>query len=247
MMRSNAIARYLVMILLVGVVAWAFSSSTSAQSGRRPQPTPQKEPQQGSDKEKKPDNPLADNTPVTVDENGTIKMDTALVSIPVTVIDRDGKFVPFLSRRDFRLYEDGVEQEIENFDSVETPFHVALVLDTSGSTRFKLEDIQKAAFAFVQELKRDDQVMVVSFDHKVRFHCDFTSNYYELRRADYEPRTGSSTKRYESVDVVIARMAKSQGRKAIVLFTDGVDTASRTATYKSTIAEVEESGLLVQP
>ena len=50
----------------------------------------------------------------------------------------------------------GVEQEIEAFDSVETPFHVALVLDTSGSTKFKLEDIQKAVFAFVKELKRDD-------------------------------------------------------------------------------------------
>src|SRR5262245_45419801 len=205
MMRSNAIARYLVMILLVGVVAWAFSSSTSAQSGRRPQPTPQKEPQQGSDKEKKPDNPLADNTPVTVDENGTIRMDTALVTIPVTVIDRNGKFVPFLTRRDFRLYEDGVEQEIENFDSVETPFHVALVLDTSGSTRFKLEDIQKAAFAFIQQLKRDDQIMVVSFDSKVRLHCDFTNDYQALRSAIYETRTGSSTKLYDAVDRVVDR------------------------------------------
>src|SRR5262249_38378093 len=100
---------------------------------------------------------------------------------------------PFLKMRDFRLYEDGVEQDIESFNSVETPFHVALVLDTSRSTRFKMEDIQDAAFAFVKQLKRDDRVMVVSFDSKVRFHCDFTSDYDELRPVIYETRTGGST------------------------------------------------------
>jgi Ca-activated chloride channel homolog len=254
-MRSNVIARCLVVILLLGVVAWAFSSSTSAQSGRKPQPPPssQKERQptkdsdNGSDKDKKPDKPLADNTPVTVDENGTIRMDTALVTIPVAVVDRAGKFVPYLTRRDFRLYEDGVEQEIENFDSVETPFHVALVLDTSGSTRFKLEDIQKAAFAFVQELKRDDQIMVISFDSRVRLHCDFTNDYEALRRAIYETRTGSSTKLYEAVDKVVDRMERIQGRKAIVLFTDGVDTSSRLAGYQDTITKAEESGVLLYP
>ena len=182
-----------------------------------------------------------------MDENGTIKMDTAFVNIPVSVLDRNGKFVPFLTKRDFRLYEDGVEQEIEIFNSVETPFHVALVLDTSRSTMFKMEDIQDAAFAFVKQLKRDDQVMVVSFDSKVRFHCDFTSDYEELRRAIYETRTGGGTKLYEAVDRVIDRMEPIQGRKALVLFTDGVDTSSRGADYQSTIEKVEESGVLVYP
>src|SRR5262249_7174436 len=191
--------------------------------------------------------PLADNTPVTVDENGTIKTDTSLVSIPVSVIDRDGKFVPSLNKRDFRLYEDGVEQDIENINLVETPFHVALVLDTSHSTVFKMKDIQNAAFAFVQQLKRDDQVMVVSFDSKVRFHCEFTSDYDALRQAIYETRTGGSTKLYEAVDKVIDRLEPIQGRKAIVLFTDGVDTSSRRANFPNTIEKVEESGALVYP
>ncbi len=250
-MKSYLIARCIVVILLVGGFAWALSSSSFAQSGRKSLPPPSSENERqspkDSGKEKSSNRPLADNTPVTFDENGTIKLDTALVTIPVSVIDRNGKFVPFLTRRDFRLYEDSVEQEIEIFNSVKTPFHVALVLDTSRSTMFKMEDIQDAALAFVKQLKRDDQVMVASFDSKVRFHCDFTSDYEELRHAIYETRTGGSTKLYDAVDKVIDRMEPIQGRKAVVLFTDGVDSSSRQADYQSTIEKVEESGALVYP
>src|SRR5215813_7886709 len=172
-------------------------------------------------------------------------MDTALVTIPVSVMDRYGKFVPFLKKRDFRLYEDGVEQNIESFNSIETPFHVALVLDTSNSTTFKFNDIQDAAFAFIKQLRPDDQVMIVSFDSKVRFHSDFTNDYDALRQAINETRTGGSTKLYEAVDKVVDRLEQIEGRKAIVLFTDGVDTASRRANYQNTIDKVEESGALV--
>src|SRR5215510_13458562 len=246
MMRSNLLARCFVVILLIGGVVWALSLSGSAQSGRKsPEPpsSPNERPRE-TDKDKSSNRPLADNTPVTFDQNGTIKMDTAFVTIPVSVMDRNGKFVPSLKKRDFRLYEDGVEQEIEIFNSVETPFHLALVLDTSRSTMFKMEDIQDAAFAFIKQLKRDDQVMVVSFDSKVRFHCDFTNDYGELRHAIYETRTGGSTKLYEAVDKVVDRLEPIQGRKAIVLFTDGVDTSSRRASFQNTIEKVEESGAL---
>ena len=248
-MKSNLFARCFVAILLIAGFVWALNSSSSAQSGRKGPPPSQDERRfpNDSEKEKSPNRPLADNTPVTVDENGTIKMDTALVAIPVSVMDRDGKFVPSLNKRDFRIYEDGVEQDIESFNSVETPFHVVLVLDTSNSTIFKFNDIQDAAFAFIKQLRRDDQVMVVSFASKVRFHCDFTSDYDELRRAIDETRAGGSTKLYEAVDKVVDRLETIQGRKAIVLFTDGVDTASRRANYRNTVEKVEESGAIVYP
>jgi len=250
-MKSNLFARCFVAILLVAGFVWALNSSSSAQSGRKslPPPSSQNEGQfpKDSEKEKSSNKSLGDSTPVTVDENGTIKMDTSLVTIPVSVMDRDGKFVPFLKKRDFRIYEDGVEQDIESFNSVETPFHVVLVLDTSNSTLFKFDDIQDAAFAFIKQLRRDDQVMVVSFDSKVRFHSDFTSDYDELRRAIEETRISGSTKLYEAVDKVVDRLETIQGRKAVVLFTDGVDTASRRANYRNTIEKVEESGAIVYP
>jgi Ca-activated chloride channel homolog len=250
-MKSNLFARCFVAILLVASFVWALNSSTYAQSGRKglPPPSSQNERQSPNDseREKSSNTPLADSTPVTVDETGTIKMDTSLVTIPVSVMDRDGKFVPLLKKRDFRLYEDGLEQDIESFNSVETPFHVVLVLDTSNSTMFKFNDIQDAAFSFIKQLRPDDQVMVVSFDSKVRFHCDFTSDYDELRRAINETRIGGSTKLYEAVDKVVDRLAQIEGRKAIVLFTDGVDTASRRANFQNTIVKVEESGAIVYP
>jgi Ca-activated chloride channel homolog len=255
MMKSNLFARCFVVILVVAGFVWALSPSSSAQSGRKQAPASQKEgwPQRDSEKERESERerisnrPLADNTPVTVDDSGTIKMDTALVTIPASVIDRDGRFVPSLKKRDFRIYEDGVEQDIESLTSVEAPFHVALVIDTSNSTVFKLDDIQDAAFAFIKQLRNDDQVTVVSFDSKVRFHCDFTNDYDLLRQAIDETRTGGSTKLYEAVDKVVDRLAEVEGRKAIVLFTDGVDTASRRANYQNTIDKVEESGALVYP
>ena len=250
-MKSNLFARCFVAILLVAGFVWASSSSSSAQSGRKPTTiqASQKEDQstKDSERERVTNRPLADNTPVTVDDTGTIKMDTALVTIPASVIDRDGKFVPFLKKRDFRIYEDGVEQDIESLTSVEAPFHVVLVLDTSNSTVFKYNDIQDAALAFIKQLRPDDQVMVVSFDSKVRFHCDFTNDYDALRQAIDETRTGGSTKLYEAVDKVVDRLEQIEGRKAVVLFTDGVDTASRRANYQNTLDKVEESGALVYP
>src|SRR5262245_5615834 len=164
MMKSNLFARCFVVILLVAGFVWALSPPSSAQSGRKPAPAPAS-PNQGqapkdSERERNSNRSLADNTPVTVDDTGTIKMDTALVTIPASVIDRDGKFVPFLKKRDFRLYEDGVEQDIESLTSVEAPFHVVLVLDTSNSTLFKLDDIQNAAFAFIKQLRTEDKVIV---------------------------------------------------------------------------------------
>src|SRR5437867_5871329 len=104
--------------------------------------------------------------PEEVGAGDVVRVDTTLVSIPVSVMDRDGKYIPNLRKEDFRLWEEGVEQQAAYFGSTEKPFTVALVLDTSGSTREKLGDIQDAAIAFVDQLRSNDRVMVVSFDER---------------------------------------------------------------------------------
>jgi len=199
------------------------------------------EPQQGQGHK-----PAASNTPDS--DDGTIRVDTTLVTIPVSALDRQGKFIPDLKKRNFHIYEDGVEQEIAEFGAVEVPFHVVLVLDTSRSTTFKHEDIQAAATAFVEQLRSQDQVMVVSFDDKVYIDCEFTSDRARLKRAIYGTKIGGSTKLYDAVDLVLTeRLSQIQGRKAIVLFTDGVDTSSKLANARSSADRVEESGVLVFP
>lgn len=188
-------------------------------------------------------------TPQKGEEAGdTIKIDTTIVTIPVSVLDRTGKFVANLQKRDFKIFEDNVPQDITDFSSVEVPFNVVLLLDTSRSTAFRMEDIQRAAASFTEQLRPDDKVMVVSFDDKVYVDSEFTNDRAKLRRAIYGTRTGGGTKLYDAVDLVLTeRLEQIDGRKAIVLFSDGVDTTSKYANAPSTLDLVEESGVLVYP
>ena len=183
-----------------------------------------------------------------VGEDEVVRVNAALVTVPVSVLDRDGRFIGGLGREDFRVFEDGVEQQVAYFAPVEQPFTVALVIDTSGSTRFRLEDIQDAALAFVDQLRPDDRVSVVSFDDEVRVLSEVTSDRRALRDAIRRTRTGNGTRLYDAVDLVIKRqLSHVRGRKAVVLFTDGVDTSSKQASYQSTLAEAEELDAMIYP
>ena len=184
--------------------------------------------------------------PEEVDSEDVIRVNTTLVTLPVSVTDRDGRYIPNLRKEDFRLWEEGVEQSVAFFSSVDKPFSVVLMIDTSGSTRFRLEEIQEAAITFVGQLRRDDRVMIVSFDDQVRVLSDFTSDRSRLRDAIRRTEPGDGTKLYDAVDLVMnQRLSNIEGRKAIVLFTDGVDTTSRHASYNSNIRDAEELDALV--
>ena len=186
--------------------------------------------------------------PEEVGEGDVVKVDTTLVSVPVSVMDRDGKFIPNLSQSDFHIWEDGVEQRVAYFASTEKPFTVALMIDTSGSTRFKLEEIQDAAISFVNQLRADDKVMIISFSDKIRYLSPPTSDRNRLREAIMRTEPGSGTRLYDAVDEVINQHFNHiEGRKAIVLFTDGVDTTSRQGTYESTVRDAEELDALIYP
>jgi VWFA-related protein len=190
----------------------------------------------------------AKNGPQEVDEDEIVRVSTALVTVPVSVLDRSGKYIPNLRQRDFQIFEDNQPQEVAYFSSIEAPFTVALVMDTSGSTRFKLEEMQNAAIAFVEQLRADDKVMVIAFDDNIRVLCEPTNNRYTLRDAIRQARIGEGTKLYDAVDYVMnVRFHRIPGRKAIVLFTDGVDTTSKRASYQSTLQDAEELDALIYP
>ena len=191
---------------------------------------------------------IANNGPEEVEAGDVIKVNTTLVTLPVSVTDRDGRYIPNLRKEDFRLWEEGVEQSVAFFSAVDKPFSVVLMIDTSGSTRFRLEDIQDAAITFVNQLRRDDRVMIVSFDDRVRILSEFTNDRSRLRDAIRQTHTGDGTQLYDAVDLVInQRLSNVSGRKAVVLFTDGVDTTSRHASYASNIRDAEELDALVYP
>ena len=196
----------------------------------------------------KAQSPTINSGPEEVGAGDVIRVDTTLVTLPVSVTDRNGRYIPDLNKEDFRLWEDGVEQEVAFFASVDKPFSVVLMIDTSGSTRFKIDEIQDAAITFVNQLRPDDQVMVVSFDDEIRLLSDFTGDRRRLRDAIRRARTGGGTRLYEAVDLVInQQLNRVSGRKAVVLFTDGVDTTSRSASYASNVRDAEEADALIYP
>jgi Ca-activated chloride channel family protein len=187
--------------------------------------------------------------PATGEEDDEIvKVETNLITIPVSVYDRNGIYIPNLRQPDFKIFENGKEQEIAYFGTSDKPFTVILLIDVSPSTAFKIEQIQDAAIAFVDQLKPQDSVMVVEFDASVHLLTEATNDrqkiYKGIRKADF----GDGTSLYDAVHYSLERqLSKVEGRKAIVLFTDGVDTTSYKAQFETTIAEAEESESLIFP
>lgn len=186
--------------------------------------------------------------PEEVDAGDIIRVETTLVTIPVSVMDRDGRYIPNLRKEDFRIWEDDVEQDVAFFASVDKPFSVVLMLDTSPSTQFRLDEIQNAAVSFVNQLRVDDRVMVVAFNEDIKVLSEFTTDRAKLERAIFRARTDSGTSLYDAVDLVINKhLSRTPGRKAIVLFTDGVDTTSDNAHYESTVMDAQELDALIYP
>ncbi|MBK9767088.1 MAG: hypothetical protein IPP63_08700 [Chloracidobacterium sp.] len=101
-------------------------------------------------------------------DDGVVRIETDLVTIPVRVSTRKGRPVTDIGRSEFKIFENGEEQEIAYFSNSDEPFTVALLLDMSYSTVFKLPEIQAAAEAFIAQLRPSDKVMILSFDEKVR-------------------------------------------------------------------------------
>lgn len=176
-----------------------------------------------------------------------IKVQTTLVSVPVIVSDRQGRYISGLKLEDFKLYQDRIEQPISFFDSAEEPLNVALLLDTSRSTFDVLGDIKKDAANFLKELRPQDRGMVVSFDYQVHVLSSLTSNRKTLERAVANARTPElfGTTLYDAVDEVIRRHFKGvEGRKAIILLTDGKDAGSQVFE-EDLLDEAAESGAMI--
>lgn len=248
----------LVCVGLLGMTAFA-QSSRSTRPRVAPSPTPPTIKNDSPNQTKRPPVLIGDKkntqtqTPTAteetpVEEDEVIRIDTSLVTFPVSVLDRDGRFIAGLQKRDFQIFENGVEQKIDTFGSVEVPFTVVLLLDVSPSTQYKINEIQDAAISFVNQLRRDDKVIVISFDERIRVLSRATNNRNDLRNAILRAQFGDGTSLYEAVDNTINQQLRGiEGRKAVVLFTDGVDTTSRRATYQSTVRETEEVDALFYP
>ena len=183
-----------------------------------------------------------------VSEEDVITVDSSLVTIPVSVYDKNGNYITNISKEEIKVFEDGKEQEIAYFRISEQPFTVALLLDTSPSTEYRIDEIRAGAKAFVRQLKPNDRVLVIEFDGRPRLLTKTTSDRKKIFRGIDRASFGGGTALYDAVRFTLDRHLSSiEGRKAIVLFTDGVDTVSRKGGYDSTLSKAEESGTIVFP
>jgi Ca-activated chloride channel homolog len=156
-----------------------------------------------------------------------IRVESALVTVPVIVSDSDGRFVPGLKADDFKLFHDGAPEKISLFLSSEEPFKIALLLDSSMSTKTVLGKIKKAARTFLRQMRPNDLAMIVSFDSEIRVLCPLSSDHRELEKAIAAAETqGSGTKLRDAIVQIQNRFRPFSGRKAIVLLTDGDDHGS---------------------
>lgn len=177
-----------------------------------------------------------------------VKVETDLITIPVSVFDRNGLYVRDLKQDNFKIFEDGKEQQIAYFGTADKPFTVVLLIDTSPSTEYRIDEIRTAAKAFVNQLQPQDRVMVIEFDGNVHVLAETTGDRKKIYKGIDKADFGWGTALYDGVDFSLRkRLSKIQGRKAIVLFTDGVDTQSTKAGYDSTLNLAEESDALIFP
>jgi len=156
------------------------------------------------------------------------------VPIYVTVFDRQGRLVPGLVREDFEIYDNGKKQEISLFDNEVQPISVAVMLDTSASMTLTLDLLKAAAEQFVIRLLPDDRARVGAFNDKIQLlPAEFIGDRDELIAIlKNDLMFGNPTRLYDAIDVSLTSLQSIEGRKVVLVFTDGDDTGSQVGRGK---------------
>jgi VWFA-related protein len=260
-MRERSTKLRLAYCLLSAVILATLGVSISA-SRQEPQGQQQRPRKVGTNQNNNPpanQQPASTPTPSEeVDEGDVVRVDTQLVSVPAVVTDRSGHPLAGLRIDNFTLLEDGQPQRLTNFATTETPFEIALLLDTSGSTRNDLGLIRDAANAFIRALRPGDRVAIVAFKNmdrekgppvaSVDLLSPLTDNREVLQVAIQDLGTSNGTPFYDGLGRVAAEVFRDpprdemRGRRAVVALTDGVDSSSNT-DFNAARAALARAGL----
>lgn len=175
------------------------------------------------------------------------KKSKSFISVPVTVSDREGHYIPGLKKEDFTLYQDGIEQKISFFSKYNEPLKIVLLLDTSKSTRNVIGKIKDAAKDFVDSLKDNDECQVATFDSRVNIINSFTSNHDVVKNSLDRVKINKSggTLMFNAVNQIIQNSFNNvKGRKVVIVLTDGNDFGS-SLTKDEFLNRLEESDILI--
>ncbi|HST51557.1 MAG TPA: VWA domain-containing protein [Pyrinomonadaceae bacterium] len=189
--------------------------------------------------------PQPTETPQEVDEDDVVRVESDLVTVNVSVVDRaSGRGLTGLATGDFRLYEDNVEQHIEHFESAEAPFDLVLLLDLSGSTARVTDTIRAAARRFVAATRQQDRIAIITFAGETNVVSPPTSDRAALASAiDRIASPKGDTKLYDSLAYAldyVNRSADPTRRRAIILMSDGLDSTLPNVTGAGSALPFEE-------
>ncbi|MBC7901127.1 MAG: VWA domain-containing protein [Saprospiraceae bacterium] len=191
------------------------------------------------------------------DDDEVIKVDTELVDVPIVVMDKAGKPILNLKPANFTVFEDGKRQEVADFAATNAPFEVAILLDTSGSTRSDLQLIRRSAENFINSLRPGDRVSIIAYKTETKDNravatsevlSSLTENRADLRSALQRVGTSNGTPYYDGLLKVVEDIFRSdpkdefRGRRALVALTDGVDSTS-ASDFEEAKELIEKAGI----
>lgn len=178
-------------------------------------------------------------------QEDAIRVDTDLVTIPTSVLDRNGRYLTSLEQGSFQIFENGIEQDVVFFESVNKPFTVFLLLDRSNSMTELMAALGEAANAFVSQLRPDDQVIAASFANDVEVLTKVSKASSLGKGIRIRKHSGDThTMLYDAVDYSLKKLKKIQGRKAVIIFSDGVGSGI-FASFKKNLRDAEEAEAVI--
>jgi len=162
-----------------------------------------------------------------VGQQATFKAGTSIVPVLTTVTDNQGRLVPNLEQEEFTILDNGKPQPITLFQNETQPFTVVVMLDFSFSMTTHLDLLKQATEQFILRLLPADRGQVGAFSDKIQFSGEFTNDRDDLVAALKDLQFGNPTRLYDAIDASIDMLKDIEGRKIVLVFTDGDDTASR--------------------
>jgi VWFA-related protein len=171
---------------------------------------------------------LASVVAVAAAQQSVFRVARTTVAVPASVFDEGGNVVRDLTREDFAIFDNGVPQEVVNFASGMEPFTAVVLVDTSASMILDLDTARAAAEQFVIRMRPDDLAMVGSFSDRIFVSGRFTSDRDVLLRSLRDDlHIGNPTRLFDAVHEAFGQLARATGRRVVMLFTDGCDSASQ--------------------
>lgn len=174
--------------------------------------------------------------------NYSLRVDVPLVNVDVSVVTKDGQFIPGLKRDNFKIYEDGVPQKVADFSQSEKPITAVLLVEFAATNYYFVYDMLNAAYTFTQQLKPEDYVAVISYDMKPQIIADFTQDKRQVYAALNSLRIPgfSETNLFDALYDTIDRLEGVEGHKYIILVSSGYDSFSKL-TYDKALKKVQGS------